>query len=83
MTEPEPSLWISQIKQGKHFVGHMVADYNAKGAREYVLKTPVVAAAEELLAAVKDYAAAQSDMSSHFTLRMLQDSLVKVEPSNV
>lgn len=49
--DPEPSLWISQIKQGKHFVGHMVADYDAKGAREYVLKTPVVAAAEELLLA--------------------------------
>lgn len=52
MTEQPPSLWIAPIKQGRE-TGWMVADYAARGAVEYVLRTDLTDAAPELLAACK------------------------------
>ena len=52
MTDQPASLWIAPIKQGRE-TGYMVADYAARGAMEYVVRSPLVDAAPELLAACK------------------------------
>lgn len=82
MSDAPASLWISPIKQGRE-TGYMVADYAARGAREYVLRTIVGDAAAELLTALKDirYQTRYGTLCEGFAEKQADDLIKRLENS--